>query len=118
MKLIVYINRGLLLFTAILFLTIWYGLIAQILLGAFQVICSLALIYFWKHLSLEQKRKLKMYWVFLAIYSIGWLFDYEFIKPEILFFITTIIVLPMTLAVYFTLLIENIKTKLYENANT
>ena len=54
MKIIYYINKIILLLTAILYITIFYGLYAQIVLGFIQVLSSLILLFFWKRINKKQ----------------------------------------------------------------
>ncbi len=68
MKTLFQINRALFIGTLLLYLTIYFGLIAQVVLGAFQVLAALYLAFHLSSLSSRTKQLLLTYWVVTTVY--------------------------------------------------
>lgn len=94
--------------TIALFITIYFGLLAEILLGAIQVISSLLVLFYWKELQEKQKDKLRYYWIITGIYLTLWLFDWGFLNDWFLF-IVGIGLIPMGIATYFLMILKSIR---------
>ncbi len=108
MKKIYLINQLIFIITLILYLTIVLGLYAQIILGIFQVLSSLLLIFHWKTFSYKTKKLLQTYWLIIIIYGFMWLFDWKiYNSPYVV--IIGIMILPMMIAGYFLYIIHTIK---------
>ena len=108
MKILYVINKTILIITALLYLTIYLGLYAQIILGVIQVFSSLTLLFFWKHILKKHKNKVYMYWIIIILYGLAWLIDLKSIESTF-FFILTIIIIPMSIAIGFVVLLNRIK---------
>jgi len=116
MKLIKITNRILLIGTFVLYLTIFYGLLAQILLGAFQIISGCIVYYELLKVKDMAIRKIQMYFLFVLVY--GMITSLILLSEvngsyETPIYITIFAVSPMAIAIYFTVILEklNIKTK-------
>jgi hypothetical protein len=107
MKNIIVTNRVMMGITLVLYITIVYGLMFQLLLGFFQLISGLCFLFFWKRLSKHIQSAMLLYYmvslVYLAIYFSG-LFDIW----DNWFFV---IVIPYGIAIYFTYILETIQRK-------
>lgn len=100
MKWIDNINKWSFAITLILYITIYWGLIAQIILGGIQLLLSIVLIYNWKNYTKRFKSLLISYWTIVLIYGcISYLIHLTNSFDS--FFIITIIVIPISLASYF-----------------
>ena len=71
------INQIILLITIILYVTIYLGMILQILLGGIQIISALILFRYWKQIPQKIKEYLNIYWVITIVYGICWLFNWD-----------------------------------------
>ncbi len=107
MKLIYYINKIILLLTAVLYMTIFYGLYAQIVLGLVQVISSIILLFFWKTIKEKQKNKIYIYWAIIIVYGSCWLMGLEN-NFNTFMWILGLIIIPLTIAVYFFTILNQI----------
>ena len=103
----VFLNRAMMLLTLTLYLTVIYGLIAQIVLGFFQLLVGLWLLYFLKKLPKRSQYLIVVYWMISVIY-IALLFLGDFIFWEEWL---TIIGIPYGIALFFTYILEQLKTK-------
>ncbi|CAL2090806.1 hypothetical protein [Tenacibaculum sp. 190524A02b] len=104
------INRVLIVATVVLYATIYLGVLCQIFLGSYQLIIAT---YLWFQLK-EMKEKEKS---MLFIYS-GLVFFYGFLLliMELLNFnsyllVLVYIIIPISLAIYFSFLLENIRSR-------
>jgi hypothetical protein len=106
MKKLYQLNKIALVITAILYLTIIFGLYAQIVLGGLQLLSALIISFFWGKINTKQKKHLLIYWAIVLIYGIGW-----YLKIEInnLWWILGIIIIPMSVATYFVWILSNLK---------
>lgn len=108
-KIIKNINRVLLAFTLVLYITIFLGLYSHIVLGAFQLLVGISLFYFWNRIQLKHKHRLMIYWFLVVLYGILTFFKVfpKFNNSEIFQFM----IIPLTLAGYFTYLLEKFNLK-------
>lgn len=112
MKALKIINTGILIITLLLYITIYYGLYSQIILGIVQVITSLILGINYNKLDLLIQTKLKRYWVFVMLYFSCWLLPWNRIINDTNGIILTaigIVIIPMALAIYFQIILTSIK---------
>lgn len=117
MKLIYYINKFFLITTGVLYLTIILGLYAQVVLGGIQLISALLIFIYWNKFTEKTKKMIYIYWSSVLVYGSLWLIDWNFLNDMILF-IGGIILLPMSLAVYFFYILDSIKNIKHEHANS
>ncbi|WP_408041596.1 hypothetical protein [Tenacibaculum amylolyticum] len=105
-------NRLLLIATISLYATIIFGLYAQVLLGGYQVLAALLLIFLWKNYGKKEKNMLIIYWGITLVYGILSIIGNFSMNGfwGILFWI----IIPISIAVYFTYVLEIIK-KSYGN---
>ena len=111
MKIINKINKALLIITIILDFTIIFGLYAQILLGFIQLCIALYISFHFKILEKKLKYQIINYWIYVFIYLS--FFTYLFLEEKsimdnYIILITTIMILPMTIAIYFTITLNKI----------
>ncbi len=109
MKIINKINNALLIITIILDFTILFGLYAQILLGFIQLCIALYISFHFKILEKKLKYQIINYWIYVFIYFS--FFTYLFLEEKsimdnYIILITTIMILPMTIATYFTIILN------------
>lgn len=107
-NILVYLNRFAVVITALLYITVVYGMIAQLFLGIFHIITAIGLLTFWSKLTVKHKRLLLTYWLIVGLYTL-------LVTNGVLFFSTWnwigIIVFPLLIAFYFTYFLESIRTK-------
>jgi len=93
--------------TAVLYITVYLGMIFQIALGAYQVIVALIMLFSYKQLLKRDKSRILVYWLvvflFALFWSLGWLEAGHEIFPMVIY--------PMSIAVYFTFFLEKLGTK-------
>ena len=107
----IYLNRYILGITGILYLTIFYGLYAQIILGGFQLITAFTLLFFWVKLTKKQRERLLKYWVFVAVYGLLWVTAFlDGLKGD-LGWVIAYILIPLSIASYLTFILESLKTR-------
>lgn len=109
MKKIYIINKISFIITLVLYLTIVFGLYAQIVLGAIQVLSSLFLIIFWKKISKKSKEKIFIYWILVSIYGVCWFSDWANFD-ETFTIIFGVMIVPMSIATYFFYILKETKT--------
>lgn len=114
MKKLYQFNKICLIITLVLYLTIIFGLYAQIVLGGIQILSALSLLFLWHRFNKSDKKKLLIYWLLVSIYGVGWLLKVDFNN----FWWLSIIIIPMSIATYFVFILKNLKTTVYENSNT
>ncbi len=107
-----YINRFLMIITCALFLTIIGGMLAEILLGGFQVISALILFVFWKHLDKLERKRICAYIFTTTIYLILFLYFDLLNRPEFYETFLWVILIPMIIALYYSTILENLKKRM------
>lgn len=112
MKYLVNINRMLVILTLVLFITIYFGFMAEIILGLFQLLCSVFIIRIWNKLKKEHKKHLKIYWTLTIVFGLGFLVNWGRLSDHFLPFIFGLAIIPMSLAVYFTRILEKIQKQI------
>ena len=109
MKKIHLINQIVFIGTCVLYLTIYLGMIAQMVLGFTQVILALSYLITWKELPKSIQSHLKNYYTLILVYGLGVaIANYLKMDNEIVI-IGGLFVIPMCIAGYFfkiTLLIK------------
>lgn len=115
MKNLYVFNKAALITTIILYLTIIFGLYAQIVLGGIQILSALGVSVLWNQLGNQYKKQLLIYWLLVISYAIGWL---SRIELGGIGWVLGIIIIPMSIAIYFVWLLYNIKNNKYENSNS
>ena len=111
MKLINNINKVLLIITIILDFTIIFGLYAQILLGFTQLCIALYISFNFKRIEKKLKYQIINYWIYVFLYFsvITYLFmEEKKITDTFIMIITTIMIIPMIIATYFTITLNKI----------
>ncbi len=109
-------NRILMSINVILLISIYgmfYGMYLEVILGLFQVITSLVLLSFWDSYENKTKCRLRIYYslviiYFLLLFSTNWSGKAD----EFYRIIIGIILIPMSLAIYYTFIIERIKREI------
>lgn len=109
MKALVIINKIALFTTLFLFIIVFFGLIAQIALGFIQVTSALILTYKTYHKSKYAKKHLSNYWIvtfgeLILVYLLY--FHLKHTYDPILWLI--ILVFPMSIAIYFYIIMKKI----------
>lgn len=107
-NILIYINRVFMGLTALLYLTIVFGLYAQVLLGIYQVLIAMFLAMNWLKLTETSRRKLGAYALVVGIYVLLW-FIPGFKNNDLIWL--KIAIVPMIIAVYFTYILESIRTR-------
>lgn len=107
MKTLGFINKIVFSITITLYLTVILGLYAQIVLSIVQVLSSFSLIIIWKALQKRQQRMLFFYWALVTSYGLCWLIDWNSLENTMIFF-TGLIIVPLSIAVYFIILLNKI----------
>ena len=107
---LIHVNRVIVWATLILYATFFLGLCAQIVLGCSQVLTGIVLLYFIKNFSKKNQKRLKFYWGFVITYGILWITGFINFYDD--FVIIAKIILPLSIAGYFTFILESIKKEL------
>lgn len=113
MKNLYNINKIAFIITLVLYISVFYGMLFQILLGAIQILSGLYLCFQWKKLFSKQKKHLTIYWAFVGCYSIGWIFSLSEWNSynEFIYVIIGIMVIPMAIAAYFLFILHSVKNQ-------
>lgn len=98
-------NKIILIITLILYLTLILGLYAQIVLGAVQLLSAISITFLWEKFENRNKKQLMIYWFVVIIYGIGWLIEINLND----FWWSGIIIIPMSIAIYFVWILNNLK---------
>lgn len=112
MKAIHQINIGFFAFTAGLYLTIYLGLLAQIILGVIQLTIGLYLV-ICKYNSIQRRSQihLKAYWTITLVYLASLFFVKDLSFDSTPFWVLYLMVAPMAIATYFTTLVYQLYKK-------
>jgi ABC-type multidrug transport system permease subunit len=105
------INKFSYIVTLFLYLTVIFGLYAQIALGAVQILIALYISFNIESLTKKMKYQIINYWIYVALYSAfatAFFNDWIDINDNNLLLIITIIIIPMSIATYFTITLNKI----------
>lgn len=101
------VNRVMLGITIVLYFTIIFGMLFQMVLGTFQVICGLILLVHFKKFKFTYHNGLLLYMLGLIMYLFFWRFGIlDQMKWEVAF-----IIIPAIYAIAFTVMLETLKLK-------
>ncbi|WP_282044202.1 hypothetical protein [Winogradskyella flava] len=106
MKVLYQFNKIVLIITLILYVTIFLGLYAQIVLGGIQILSAIGITFLWNRFENKYKKQLLIYWLVTLSYGIGWLLEIDLNDS---WWILAIIIIPMSIAIYFVWLLSNLK---------
>lgn len=101
------INKAFMMLTVVLYFTIFLGLIFQVVLGGYQVIIALVLLFYWKGFSKKIKNKLLIYWGVVLVYGICYITG--FLNLTGAYWFISFAIVPILIALYFSLFLEDIK---------
>ncbi len=99
------INKWSFIITLLLYVTFYFGLLAQILLGGTQITMSVVLLIKWKSFSIKLKKHIVAYFFLVALYGLLFFTDIK----NTSFMIIYMTVIPMSIAAYFLYLTYEIK---------
>jgi len=106
------INRVMILITAILYITIYLGMLFQIVLGIYQVMAAIMILFSFNSFLKKDKIRIIIYWfivvVFAIFWGLGWLDAGHEIFPMAIY--------PMSIAIYFTFFLEKLGTQNIEES--
>lgn len=103
-----FLNRFIMILTVGLYATFYLGLLAQVVLGVYQLLVALSLLLFLKSYEKKQRKMLITYWGITLFYGVFALLGIMPANDILKLFFW--IVIPMSIAGYFTYLLETIKT--------
>ncbi|WP_431164876.1 hypothetical protein [Tenacibaculum halocynthiae] len=104
------LNRVLIVTTIVMYLTIYFGLLIQMVLGVYQLLTAFILLFYIKKITSKDKYKLLIYWGAVLLYGMGWLVSFDISLGNyvgVIFYI----ILPMIIALYFSYFLESLRTK-------
>ena len=105
------VNNILLIINVLLYCTVllvFCGALFQIILGGYQVLTAIILLFFWTNYNKEEKIKLLVYWLFLISYGFAWYFE---LLDKTRYEVFTVFILPMCVAIVFTVFLEGLANK-------
>ena len=106
------INRVMILITAILYITIYLGMLFQIVLGIYQVMAAIMILFSFNSFLKKDNIRIIIYWFILVVFAIfwglGWLDAGHEICPMAIY--------PMSIAIYFTFFLEKLGTQNIEES--
>lgn len=102
MKYLYHINKWSLITTLILYLTVYLGAMAQIFLGGVQVLSAFVLFLFWEQLDFNSKKLMGTYWAVVIVYGFSFLFIENQVSRSLVF----LIIIPMSIAIYFVYILH------------
>ncbi|WP_378177963.1 hypothetical protein [Aquimarina sp. SS2-1] len=108
MKTIHNINKWSFIITLLLYATVYFGLLAQILLGFIQVVLAIIVSLNWKNLNRKVKHLLFIYWGLIPTYGALWLTN-AFNTNNDIILILLFCLIPMSIAAYFVYITYEIK---------
>lgn len=104
MKIIHYINGTSFIITLLLYITIFYGMMAQVFLGVIQIILAIIVFTFWRRMNTLQKKHLIAYTILVILYGLTSTTDVVDTDFGILF----LTLVPMSIAGYFVFITHQI----------
>lgn len=110
------INKFCFITTLILYLTIYFGLYAQIVLGIVQIMLALYVSLNNKLITKNHKNQIINYWIYVGLYAIlisAFITKLIQFNDSTILLILIVILLPMSIATYFTITLNKI-AKTYE----
>jgi hypothetical protein len=108
------INKWSFIITLVLYITVYSGMLAQLILGPIQlIIAAIISIKYFKILSYRQRHQIKVYWLLVTIAGLLliWVKFYNPYFSNDFFLIVTLFVFPMFIALYFVYLTSEIKNQ-------
>lgn len=102
--------------TLLLYLTIYFGLYAQIVLGIVQILIALYVSLNIKLITKNQKKQIINYWIYVGLYAIlisALIKKWIQYNDSTILLVFIVILLPMSIATYFTITLNKI-AKTYE----
>ncbi|WP_034230268.1 hypothetical protein [Aquimarina pacifica] len=99
MKLLYKINQWSFILTLLLYLTIYFGLIAQIVLGGLQLLFAIIMFFRWGELTITLRKHLLYYSTLVVLYAMGYLVFKNIVTSYVA--IACITFIPMSIAGYF-----------------
>lgn len=102
------INKVWYIITVILFATVIFGFLAEMVLGGLQVLSSLLVLIYWNKYSKKEQERLYKYWAAVGIYFLLWLGNWEAMPYELIM-VAGIGVIPMGIGFYFMMLLRDLK---------
>lgn len=111
MKTLKIINGIILITTALLYLSLYYGLLFQILLGVLQLVSSVIIGFQLKQVDSKTQKRLKWYWVMVSFYALGLTLPWNNLMNHSSSFIPIlgIILIPMSIALYFFIVLVKLQ---------
>ncbi len=94
--------------TLTLYITIIYGMLSQMVLGAVQVILAFVLLGNWKKLFAKSQTLISIYFLIVLIYGFTFMLSYGYFKYDYMSMIS-IFIIPMAIATYFVYVTHQIK---------
>ncbi|QWX83034.1 hypothetical protein H0I23_11245 [Cellulophaga sp. HaHaR_3_176] len=110
MKTIHNLNKWSFNITLVFYLTIYLGLMAQIILGCIQILIALYITFYLK-LNTDVLSKLKTYWSFVIPYLLSLLFLTDYVDETLLIGIYYALV-PMSIAGYFVYITKTLNNEI------
>ncbi|MDH7444827.1 hypothetical protein [Aquimarina sp. 2201CG14-23] len=105
MKTIHKVNKWSFIITLLLYITVYFGLLAQVLLGLIQIIIALNMLFNWNSFSKKNKIHLGSYFLLVITYGLILLTDIG----NTSFILIYLTVVPMSIAAYFVYITYRIK---------
>jgi hypothetical protein len=94
--------------TLVLFLTLYLGMLAEIPLGIIQVISAFILTFYVKDKSVQSKRQLMFYWIFVGFELALFLLEEFYLNAGDIVSFSLVIFIPMSIAIYFFIIMRRI----------
>lgn len=107
-NILIRLNKFFIVVTIVLYATIFLGLLAQIVLGGFQVIVAVILSICYKRINKSTKEQIILYWCFVAIYTLLWFAGLRNRSTDF-FDLIFYVLIPLSIAGYFTYILESLK---------
>lgn len=98
--------------TFLLYVTFFFGLIAQFILGCFQVISALILFIHWKNIAYVDRRRIYVYWFFTVSYFIGLALVQNIKSNPSFLMLLGMLIIPLIISLYFSFVIYQLRLHL------
>ena len=110
-SIIYWVNVVWLSITLILYTTVIYGMLAQVVLGGIQILSSFLLLFYWKNIWEHDKKHVYYYWLLVLTFFLSVVIMASFDGFHESLSVFGLIIIPMSIGLYFMYILYRLNSK-------